>query len=692
MVSQILECAYEIPVSRHAVWQVLVDPDSYPRLFTGIGDCEPISVATPEGSARFQVRIGDPDSGVRCIETRLLLGGCFTNLEWYCADLGALASVRLRGIEGGTRVVVHVFAPARVHPELQNLPNSVVERWLRAGLDRVVELVQGAPTAVLVGTSDAVLGRRATAARRLVSVGVVRVQRPDRGLRQIAALSVWGLTVAGGFAAAAVSKGARTAVVDDRRSRTFAEIHRRSNELAYAMGEVGIDANQSIGLLARNHVGLVETMLAASKLGADLVLLNAGLSGRQLEAIAQRERLTALFVDDELQSLVRYLHSDIVRYNTDDGPSTAYRISVDDLVASSSGKAPRPRRPGTLIVLTSGTGGTPKGARRPNPRGLGPVAAVLSKVPLRMDETMLIATPLVHTWGLAMLQLSTALCMTVVLQERFDAENCLRLVAENQVSVLVVVPTMVQRILDLPDEVVDRYDTASLRVVACGGAPLSGAAALKFMDRFGDILYNVYGSTEVSWATVATPQDLRSAPATVGRPPVGTKIAVLGPNSHPVPIGATGRIFVGNDMLFDGYVNVEPPEENKGTLDTGDVGYVDVEGRLFVVGRGDEMVISGGEKLFPRPIEEALEYLPQVREAAVVGVPDPDFGQRLAAFVVTYNGCGLDSTMLRNYIRNRLGRIAVPRDVSFMSALPRGETGKILKRLLVAPHVPLLTS
>lgn len=173
-----------------------------------------------------------------------------------------------------------------------------------------------------------------------------------------------------------------------------------------------------------------------------------------------------------------------------------------------------------------------------------------------------------------------------------------------------------------------------------------------------------------------------------GPPPLGTKVAVLGPDHRRLPIGATGHIFVGNHMLFDGYVNSAPPDEAHGMLDTGDLGYLDATGRLFIAGRDDEMIISGGENVFPRPVEEALAHLPQVSDVAVVGVPDREFGQRLVAFVVKRDGAGLDSDMVRTYIRNRLSRFSVPRDVTFLSALPRGDTGKILKRLLAGPARP----
>jgi acyl-CoA synthetase (AMP-forming)/AMP-acid ligase II len=436
---------------------------------------------------------------------------------------------------------------------------------------------------------------------------------------------------------------------------------------------------------------MVECMVAASKMGADLVLLNTGLAPRAIEEIIRHNAVDAIFVDDEFEAQVSYLPAEIRRIATHSGSNVPQRISIDDLISSAAGSktVPPPRQPGRLVVLTSGTTGTPKGARRPTPPGFGAIAAMLSRMPLRRDEVMLLAAPLFHAWGLAALQVSTPILATVVLIERFDAEECLKTIERERCTALILVPVMLQRILELPAEVIDKYDTSSLKVVASSGSPIAGAAVVKFMDTFGDILYNFYGSTEVSWATIADPADLRIAPTTAGRPPLGTRVAVLDHKGDPVPIGAVGRIFVGNDMLFDGYTNASSPAVEDQLMDTGDLGYLDASGRLFVAGRDDEMIISGGENVFPRPVEEALAVLPQVAEVAVVGVPDHEFGQRLAAFVVRTEGTSLDEDMIKGYVRNRLSRFSIPRDVTFVSQLPRTATGKILKRRLIQGHFPL---
>ncbi|BCK58164.1 putative acyl-CoA synthetase FadD [Nocardia wallacei] len=680
LVTDIVEAATELSADRRAIWDLLLDPETYPRLFPGIGACEQFE--SDSGPALLRMRLGGETGEIRTLDVHLVPGRTYEFLELQCPAQGCFAAIRLRGDQEQTRVNVTFFAPGRAHPLVATLPNEAVIDWTLAGLRRVADVVTGAPTSITINGEDSPMRLQVDVARQMISTGVVRTYRFDKGVKQLRRLAKWGFTLAGGYAAAAAYDPQRPAVIDDRGIRTFAEIHERTHALASALADLEIRAGDAIGLLSRNHAEMVEIMVAAGKLGVDVVLLNTGLAAGRIAEIAERHELAAVFADPALAELIRYLPPEIPRFPASADPDDPGRAAVDDLIAMGRGSFGKPSRPGRLIVLTSGTSGTPKGARRPHPKGFGTVAALLSRIPLRMNETMLIPAPLFHTWGLAALQISTPIRATVVLPERFDAEDCLRLIAEHRVTSLIVVPIMVNRILDLPLAVRARYDTSSLRVVASCGAPLSGAAVLRFAELFGATLYNVYGSTEVSWATIADPDDLRVSPTTAGRPPLGTKVAVLGPDSRPVPIGATGRIFVGNHMLFDGYTDAAPPGEADGMLDTGDVGYLDATGRLFVAGRDDEMIISGGENVFPRPVEEALSHLPQVSEVAVVGVPDHEFGQRLAAFVVKRDDSGLDPDMIRTYIRNRLGRFSVPRDVHFLDALPRNPTGKIMKRAL----------
>ncbi|TDP37919.1 AMP-binding protein [Nocardia ignorata] len=686
MVTDVIDVSADFTIARQALWDVLLDPQSYPRMFTGIGACERID--HPDGAVVWQVRVGSVDTGIHTHEFVLGIGRWYESFELRSPALGSFASVRLRGDQQRTRLDITLFAAARVHPMLEQRSNSVVTDWVKAGLRRTADVIAGTRSSVVVNAERSPLRRNAGVARSIAATGLMRPE-PVSILKQLRSLSKWGFNLAGGYAAGAAHSPDRVAVLDRFGTRTYREIDTRSDALAGAMYELGMRAGDAIGLLARNHAGMVETMVAAGKLGVDVALLNAGLSGRRIEEIVQRHRLSAVFVDGELETLIRYLHSEIPRFTTDADPPDPQRATIDGLIAAGVEDFPVPAHPGRLIVLTSGTSGSPKGARRPHAKGFGTIAALLSRIPLRVEEVVLVPAPLFHTWGLAGLQLSTALRATVVLTDGFDAVECLRSIGEHRITTLIVVPTMVERLLDVPDDVRASFDLSSLRHVVSCGAPLAGATVLRFLDTYGDVLYNVYGSTEVSWASVATPADLRVSPTTAGRPPLGTRVGVLGPDLRPVPVGAVGHIFVANHMLFDGYVNAAPPEEADGMLDTGDLGYLDASGRLFVAGRDDEMIISGGENVFPRPVEEALAHLPQITEVAVVGVPDREFGQRLAAFVVKREGAGLDPDMIRTYIRHRLSRFSVPRDVTFINALPRGETGKILKWMLVRPEQAL---
>jgi acyl-CoA synthetase (AMP-forming)/AMP-acid ligase II len=239
-----------------------------------------------------------------------------------------------------------------------------------------------------------------------------------------------------------------------------------------------------------------------------------------------------------------------------------------------------------------------------------------------------------------------------------------------------------QRILELPREVLGRYDLRGLRVVAVSGSQLPGALSDRWMDAFGDNVYNLYGSTEVAWATIATPRDLREAPGTTGRPPHGTVVRIYDDDGRTVPQGATGRIFVGNEMAFEGYTGGGNKDVIDGLLSSGDVGHLDEVGRLFVDGRDDDMIVSGGENVFPSEVEDLLAGHDAVLEVAVFGVDDEEFGQRLKAVVVTRAGAAVTEDELKAHVKANLAAFKVPREIVFVDALPRTATGKVLKREL----------
>jgi len=343
-----------------------------------------------------------------------------------------------------------------------------------------------------------------------------------------------------------------------------------------------------------------------------------------------------------------------------------------------------PSEQGRAIILTSGTTGTPKGASRSMPKTIDPIASLLSVIPLHAREKTMIAAPLFHAWGFANWALGISLASTVVLRRKFDEEATLSLTAQHECTALVVVPVMIQRILELDDEVLDRYDLSKVRAVPVSGSALPGALSDRWMDHFGEHLYNLYGSTEVAWATIATPRDLREAPGTAGRPPRGTVVKLLAEDGREVRPGETGRIFVGNEMAMDGYTGGGGKQMVEGLMSSGDLGHLDAQGRLFVAGRDDEMIISGGENVFPREVEDLLAGHEAVCEVAVVGVEDDEFGQCLRAFVVRERDREVGADELKDHVKANLARYKVPREIEFLDELPRNATGKILKRDLRA--------
>ncbi|HEX7609394.1 MAG TPA: acyl-CoA synthetase [Solirubrobacteraceae bacterium] len=523
--------------------------------------------------------------------------------------------------------------------------------------------------------------------RALLDTGMVAPTRPSRALRSLAALRRWGPTPAAAYMGAAARYPDRAALVDERGTLTFAELHARTNALASELARAGVREGEGVAIMCRNHRGFIEATVAASKLGASALYLNTAFAGPQIADVLAREDPVAVVYDEEFAELVRAGAESRKRFIAWPEPGGEGGAGgaplLEELIARGDESDPQPPgERGRVVILTSGTTGTPKGAARKQPDSLEPAAALFSKIPLRARQTTMIAAPMFHSWGFAHFTLGLPLASTLVLQRRFEPEDTLRAVAQHRATTLALVPVMLQRILDLGPEIISRYDVSCLRIIAVSGSALPGELAIRAMDTFGDVLYNLYGSTEVAWATIATPEDLRAAPGTAGRPPLGTVVRLLDPKGHEVGPGAGGRIFVANEMMFDGYTGGGGKEIVRGLMSTGDVGHFDEDGRLFVDGRDDEMIVSGGENVFPREVEDLLADHAEIEEAAVVGVSDQQFGQRLRAFVVLRAGAELSEEVVQGYVKANLARYKVPREVVFLAELPRNATGKVLKRVL----------
>jgi acyl-CoA synthetase (AMP-forming)/AMP-acid ligase II len=531
--------------------------------------------------------------------------------------------------------------------------------------------------------SDRILQKLFTA-KTLVGAGVATPTRPDKVARAALALHRFGPTPAAGYTVSAIRFPDATALVDDLGTLTFAEVHRRTNALAHALRQAGVGAGANVAVMCRNHRGFIDTTVALSKLGANALYLNTQFAGPQITEVAEREQPAAIVYDAEFENLVHDAgkgRKRFIAWHDADEPSDDPRL--EDLIrrGDASDVEPPPEK-GRVVILTSGTTGSPKGAQRRQPESLDPAAALFDMIPLHAREHTMLAAPMFHSWGFAHFTLGMALSSTLVMRRKFDPEDTLSACAQHECAALVVVPVMLQRMLELPAETIDRYDLRALRVIAASGSALPGELALKVMDRFGDVLYNLYGSTEVAWATIATPKDLREAPGTAGRPPRGTVVKLLDEDGREVPPGRTGRIFVGNEMAMDGYTGGGGKQVVEGLMSSGDLGHLDAQGRLFVAGRDDEMIVSGGENVFPREVEDLLSGHDAVADVAIVGVEDEEFGQRLRAFVVVEGGRDVTEDELKDHVKANLARYKVPREVIFIEELPRNATGKVLKREL----------
>lgn len=520
----------------------------------------------------------------------------------------------------------------------------------------------------------------AKAADRLVAAGVlfrrgmVDPVRPDQALRAFRAMRRYGAF--GGLTAYTAARyGDAPAITDEDGTITFRQLDETSNALARGLAAKGIQAGGVIAVLHRNHRIIMVTLSAANKLGARTVLMNTGFAGPQLTDVSAREHVSCILADDEYADLLDVL------------PEATVRITgsqLRELIESQPKASLRaPSRPGGMVLLTSGTTGIPKGAPR---NRIDPLqsAQLLDRIAWPRDGAYCVPAPLFHATGLATCALGFALGNQVVLARRFDPESTLAAVAKHRAGALILVPTMLQRILDLGPKTLAQYDTSSLTVVFAAGSSLSPDLCRRTAEAFGDVLYNLYGSTEVAAAAVATPQELRAAPGTVGRPPVGCRLACYDEHRRKITEpGRVGTLFVSSGLSFSGYTDGRNKEIVDGLLSTGDTGHFDETGLWFVDGRDDDMIVSGGENVFPLEVENLLDDHPGIVETAVVGVDDADFGKRLAAYVVSRSDANLDADDIKAYVRSHLARHKIPRDVVFVQELPRNETGKLLRNRLV---------
>ncbi|MFV8048081.1 acyl-CoA ligase FadD12 [Mycobacterium sp. 48b] len=515
--------------------------------------------------------------------------------------------------------------------------------------------------------------------------GIITAMRPDKYLRIAAAMARENMSVTSGFAAAAQRCPNRPGLVDELGTLTWQQVDQQADALAAGLQALPGGEPKVLGIMARNHRGFVLSLIAANRIGADVLLLNTSFAAPALAEVLVREtdgKTSAVIYDEEFTDTVDRALADL--------PTTArivawtdthaHDVTVAKLVEEHRRQEPRRATDKSkVILLTSGTTGTPKGAKH---SGGGPevLKSILDRTPWHTEERVVIVAPMFHAWGFSQLAFAASMACTIVTRRKFDPEATLELVDRHRAKGLCVVPVMFDRIMELPENVLNRYDGRTLRFAAASGSRMRPDVVIAFMDRFGDIIYNNYNATEAGMIATATPADLRAAPDTAGKPAEGTEIRILDSEFRQVPTGEVGTIYVRNSTQFDGYTSGSTKDFHEGFMSSGDVGYLDQAGRLFVVGRDDEMIVSGGENVYPIEVEKVLAGHADVAETAVIGVDDAQYGQRLVAFVVLAGAITPDE--LKAYVRENLANYKVPREITVLDELPRNSTGKIDRRQL----------
>lgn len=525
-------------------------------------------------------------------------------------------------------------------------------------------------------------------ARKMFEAGAFKLEPPQNVVGMLADIRKWGE-----FGMIPALNARRTpdgiAIIDDDGEMTFRELDEAAHAVANGLLAKGVKGGDGVALLIRNHRWFLVALYGAARTGARLILLNSEFSGPQIKEVSEREGAKVIIYDDEYTAAVSKAEPPLGKMralgkNPDKSePSGSTDETLAELIARSSKQhAPKASTHSKIIILTSGTTGTPKGANRSTPPSLAPIGGVLSHVPFQAGEVTSLPAPMFHALGFLHGTIAMMLGSTLVLRRRFTPSTVLEDIEKHKVTAIVVVPVMLSRILDQLEKTDPKPDLSTLRIVFVSGSQLGAELATRAMNDIGPVVYNLYGSTEIAFASIARPQDLAKNPATVGPVVKGVKVKLFDENGKEVPEGEVGRIFVGNTFPFEGYTGGGGKAIIDGLMSSGDVGYFDEHGLLYVSGRDDEMIVCGGENVFPAEVEDLISGHPEVVEATALGVEDKEWGHRLRAFVVKAEGATVDEDAIKLYVKENLARYKVPREVIFMDELPRNPTGKILKREL----------
>lgn len=499
----------------------------------------------------------------------------------------------------------------------------------------------------------------------------IRLLSPLALFRLTSAIFKYGINLMTLLHFSAKTYGYNIALSDKQETLTYNQLYVQSVELSVVLrNRYQLAGGKKAALLCKNHASLVKAIFAVSLTGADLYLLNVEMSEGQLNTILERQDFDLLVYDEDRSPLLEqssYTNSKILSYS-DTLPA------INNLPSASIYEKQIPHRAssGKLVLLTGGTTGNAKeAAHKPSLFNyLDPFTDFLTRLKILNYRTAYIATPIFHGYGIAVLLLFCALGKKVVIHRGFHAETACRLIREHQVEVVTVVPLMLHKMIKT-----NAHDLKSLACIASGGAELNPKLVKNTLSQLGEVLYNLYGTSEAGLNIIATPQDLAYSACTIGRKIKGVRIKIVDDHNKEVEIGTVGQFCMKN--------NWSRRNEDKSWIESGDLGYRDKNGYYFLSGRADSMIVSAGENIYPLEVEQVLLTHPQVEDAAVIGIRDEDYGQRLKAIVLLVPQAETTKEELFQWLRTRLSKIQLPKEIVFVEHLPYTSLGKRDKKRLI---------
>ena len=498
-------------------------------------------------------------------------------------------------------------------------------------------------------------------------------------------------------------------IISGDRQISYPDIHQRIARAASGFKALGLRDGAPVGLMLRNDFAFFEASSAAAMLGSPVVPINWHLKEEEVAYILADSGAHALVCHADLLPQIRNglpKRLPVLVVATPPEIAAAYGVppelarvpdSQTDWDTWRDKHAPSQETPGRAspMFYTSGTTGRPKGVRRQpmKPEQLPAadrVGGIVYGIKPNEDQVILMNGPMYHSAPNSYASLASRHNCTIVLEPRFDPEDLLQLIERHRVTHMHMVPTMFVRLLRLPDDVKKKYDLSSLRFVVHGAAPCPVEVKQAMIAWWGPVINEYFGSTETGIPIWHSAEEALAKPGTVGRAIEGGKVRIFGPDGEPRGVGEIGEIYMRQTSISDFDYHHKPGARaeagREGLISVGDVGYLDADGYLFLCDRKRDMVISGGVNIYPAEIENTLIGMDGVRDCAVFGIPDAEFGERLMACIEPETGAALTPRAVQDYLRKRLANFKVPKDIQFLDELPRESTGKIFKRKLRDPY------